>query len=136
LSDYAKSVLRSSDFNPTSGVTSEIVALKGTLWNGSERTTKNIRAEAEKRGLTKPNAEVACLIREMFSDKELEAMGIWWIVTMHEPINDSDGGPILLYADRSGDGCWLSTDYGYPGHGWGDNGSFAFVVSQVSATTL
>jgi len=29
----------------------------------------------------------------MFSDDELKAMGLGWIVAMHEPINDSGGVP-------------------------------------------
>ncbi|MBU2109724.1 hypothetical protein KKB71_02085, partial [Patescibacteria group bacterium] len=90
VSDWAKSILRSPDFKPTS-VTTEIVVFKGRLFSDSNRTTKNIRAEAERRNLAKPNAETACLIREKFSDKEIESMELWWIVTMHDPIKDSDG---------------------------------------------
>ena len=133
VSDYAKSVLRSSDFKSTNGVTYNIAVLKGMLFQDSERVTKNIRAKADRRKLTKPNAEVACLIREKFTDKELEAMGFWRIVAMHEPINDSNGVPRLLFADRDGGGRWLSTACGRPGDGWGRGSGFAFVVSQVSA---
>ncbi|MEK7636692.1 MAG: hypothetical protein AAB362_03325, partial [Patescibacteria group bacterium] len=75
-------------------------------------------------------AELACLIREKFTDKEIEAMGLWYIVAMHEPINDSDGGPSLLGADRYGDGRWLSAYYGRPGIGWSRDYGFAFAVSQ------
>ena len=131
IGDYAKSMLRSKDFKPTKGVTYEIAVLKGTLFEDNDRITSKIRAEADKRKLTKPNAEVACLIREMFSDKELEAMGLWWIVAMHEPIKDSDGDPRLLLADRSDDGRRLFACYGSPGHGWSRGNGFAFVVSQV-----
>lgn len=131
LSDYAKSVLRSPDFKPTSGVTTEIAILKGMLFEDNDRITKKIRAEADKRKLTKPNAEVACLIRENFSDEEIEAMGLWWIVAMHEPIKDSIGDPRLLDADRYGGGRWLCAYCGKPGSRWGRESGFAFVVSQV-----
>jgi len=114
-------------------VTYEIAVLKGMLFEDSNRVTKKIRAEADKRGFTTPNAEVACLIREQFSDDELEAMGLWWIVTMHEPIKDSDGVPSLLGAHRLGDGRWLGAYCACPGSGWGRDDGFAFVVSQVSA---
>jgi hypothetical protein len=133
ISDYAKSILKSSDFVPTSGTITEIAVLKGMLWNDNKRITKNIRAEADNRSLTKPNAEVACLIREKFSDKEIEAMGLWWIVAMHKPIKDSVGDPSLLYASRSVDGLWLHTAYVRPGYGWGRGRGFAFVSSQVGA---
>ena len=131
IGDYAKSMLRSKDFKPTKGVTYEIAVLKGMLFEDNERITSKIRAEADKRKLTKPNAEVACLIREMFSDKELEAMGLWWIVAMHEPIKDSDGDPYLLLADRNDDGRWLHAFYDYPVGRWGRGDGFAFVFSQV-----
>ena len=115
VGDYAKSVLRSKSFKPTSGITYEIAVLKGELFSDSDRTTKTIRKEAKNRKLSTPNAEVACLIREKFSDKELEAMGLYWIVAMHESIKDSGGGPRLLSADRGDDGSWLCTSYGNPG---------------------
>jgi len=132
VGNYAKSLLRSADFKPTGGVTTEIAVLKGMLFNDSDRITKKIRAAADSRQLTKPNAEVACLIREMFPDKELEAMGLVYIVTMHEPIKNSGGGLGLLGVDRGGDGRWLYTYYDNPSYRWDQTVGFAFVVSQVS----
>jgi len=132
VSDYAKSVLRSKSFKPTSGITYEIAVLKGELFSDNERITKNIRKEAKNRKFSTPNAEVACLIREKLSDKELEAMGLYWIVAMHEPIKDSDGDPALLSANRNDDGSWLDTGYGNPDDEWDRGNGFAFVVSQVS----
>lgn len=133
VSDYAKSVLGSPHFKPTSGVTCEIAILKGMLFEENDRITKKIRVEADKRKLTKPNAEVACLIRENLSDEEIRAMGLTWIVAMHEPIENSDGDPSLLDVDRGDDGRWLSACYGEPGGGWDRGDGFAFVVSQVGA---
>lgn len=129
IGDYAKSVLRSPDFKSTSGVTTEIAILKGMLFEGNDRITKKIRAEADKRKLTKPNAEVACLIRENLSDEEIEAMGLWWIVAMHEPIKDV-GALILLSANRDGEGRWLSANWGDPDRRWDRGFGFAFVVSH------
>ncbi|MDP3004302.1 MAG: hypothetical protein Q8N43_02240 [Candidatus Azambacteria bacterium] len=134
IGDYTKSVLRSSDFKPTNGVTTEIAVLKGTLFADNNRITKKIRAEADKRKLEKPNAEVVCLIREMFTDEEIEAMGLWWIVAMHEPIKDSDGGPYLLRAHRRGDGRWLDAYCAGPDYRWcRSEGGFAFAVPQVGS---
>ncbi len=141
ISDYTKRVLRSPDFKPTSGVTTEIAVLKGMLFKGNDRITKKIRTEADRRGWTKPNAEIACLIREMFSDKELEAMGLRWIVTMHRPIKDFVGYPNLLDAsrgggddaNRGGGGRWLDACYDNPDNGWHRGFGFAFAVSQVPA---
>jgi hypothetical protein len=133
VGDYAKQVFCSPDFKPTSGVTIEIVILKGTLFEYNYiRTAKHIHAEANKRKLDKPNAEVACLIREKFTDEEIKAMGLYWIVVMHEPINDSDDNPIFLRVDRGGSGNWLYA-YFEPDDGWGSESGFAFVVSHVSS---
>jgi len=131
LSDDAKSVLRSSDFKPTKGVIYEVAVLKGMLFNDSERVTKKIRIEAEQRTLSTPNAEIGCLIRDKFSDEEIKAMGLAWIVTMHDPIAASDGNQRLLSADRYGGGFWLSADWVGPGYKWRRRDGFTFVVSQV-----
>ena len=132
VGDYAKSVLRSKDFKPTNRIIYEITVLKGELFSDSDRITKTIRKEAKNRKLSTPNAEVACLIREKFSDKELEAMGLYLIVTMHEPIKDSGGFPRLLSAIRSGSGSWLDTHYDNPDNEWLRGSGFSFVVLQVS----
>ncbi len=134
LSSYAKNVLLSDDFKPTKDVVYEIAVLTGGMWNDNDRITKNIRAEADKRNLEKPNAEAGCLIRDTFTDEEIEAMGLMWIVTMHEPIKDADGGPSLLGTDRSGGGGWLDAYYGRPDSEWGRANGFAFAVSQVSSS--
>lgn len=129
---YAKSVLRSKKFTSSTAGTYEIVILKGSLFEDNDRMTSNIRAKADGMGLVKPNADIACLIREQFSDKEIEAMGLWWIVAMHEPIKDSDGDPSLLSAHRVVDGRWLHACRGYPGRRWDREDGFAFLVPQVS----
>jgi hypothetical protein len=139
VGDYAKQVLRSPDFKPTNSVTTEVAVPKGMLFEDQSRITKNIRAEAyagtftQGRKLFDPNAELACLIREKFTDKDIEAMGLWWIVAMHEPIKDFDGDPNLLYADRHGDGRWLLAYYDDPDDGWDRGCGFAFAASQVSS---
>lgn len=131
IGDYARQVLRRASEAPTSGVTYNIVVRPGKKI--SDRITKKIRAAADKKGWVKPHWEVACLIRDTFTDEQLEQMGLWYIVTMHEPIKDSGGGPDLLSAYRGGDGRWLSASYGEPDDYWGDSGGFAFVLSQVGA---
>ena len=133
LSKWAKDVLLSPDFKSTNGVTTEVAVLRSMLFEDNDRITSKIRTEADKRKLTKPEAELGCLIRDMFTDAEIEAMGLVWIVAFHEPIKDSGGGPSLLSASRRGDGPWLSADYVGPGSGWYRGDGFAFAVSQVSS---
>lgn len=133
VGDYAKQVLRSPSFVPTSGVTTKVAVLRDCLFEDQSRITLKIRAEADKRKLGKPNAEVSCLIREKFTDKEIKVMGLIWIVAMHEPINNSVGGPRLLSASRGGSGQWLGACCVPPGAEWALGDGFAFAVSQVRA---
>jgi hypothetical protein len=124
--DYTKQLLCLQNFKPTTGVTTEVAVLKGMLFEGN-RITKKIRAEAKKRKLSKPNAELACLIRDKFTDKEIEAMGLWWIVAMHEPISGSGGDLSLLGAHCLGGGRWLDACGSRPDSRWDRGVGFAFV---------
>ena len=58
-------------------------------------------------------------------------MGLWYIVAMHEPINDSDGDPLLLHANRHDFGRWLRAYYDRPDDRWYRGHGFAFAVSQA-----
>lgn len=130
LSKSAKDLLLSKDFKVTTGVVYTIAVLKGNLFTDNNRIIKKIRSEAAKRKLATPNAEVACLIREMFSDDEIKTMGFIWIVTFHKPIKDSDGALRLLGTIHSGGNSWLNARYGNSeDSGSGDN-DFAFEVSR------
>lgn len=132
IGDYARQVLRRASEAPTDGVTYNIVVRPGKKISDSDRITKKIRAVADKKGWLKPHWEVACLIRDTFTDEQLEQMGLWYIVTMHEPIKDSGGDPILLGSYRDADGRWLYSSDGRPGSSWDDGGGFTFAVPQVS----
>ncbi|MBU6231775.1 MAG: hypothetical protein KGI45_01555 [Patescibacteria group bacterium] len=132
LSDYARNVLRRASEAATNGVAYHIVVRPGSKISSRDRITKKIRAHATEKGWKTPHWEVACLIRDTFTDEQLEKMGLWWIVTMHGPITDSGGDPNLLHSFRGGGGRWLVADCGRPDDEWGDRGGFAFVVPQVS----
>jgi len=132
IGDYARSVLLSPDFKPSAVGPAKIAVLMGESFSDEDRITAKIRTEADKQKFTKPNADLACVIREMFSDREIEDMGLWRIVAMHEPIKVSDGSPDLLGANRRDDGGWLDAYYGKPDDCWSRDNGFAF-VSQVSS---
>ena len=132
INDYAKQLLLSEDFKPRKkGSVHQIEVIKGEFFSNENRTTSNIRQEADKRKLSKPNAEVACLIRDLFTGKEIRKMGLCWIVTIHEPIKDSHGYLSLLSVCSDGDVPCLRAFYGVPGCRWDREDGFAFVSSQV-----
>lgn len=131
VSRSAQSVLCSESFKPTNGITYEIAVLKGELFSNNERIASKIRKDAKNRNLTMPNAEIACLIREKFSDKDLKDMGLCWMIIMHKAIKDCDSSPVLLGVDRNGDGFWLGASCDESDRKWALNNGFVFVISQI-----
>lgn len=132
VGDWAEKALNPKSFRPTTGVTSKIAVLPGSLFADNDRITKKIRAEGDRRKLKhgkKINAEVACLIREKFTDDEIKQMGLLWIVVMHKPIV-VDGASELLAAGAGDGGPYLDAYHGDPDDGWSRGGGFAFLVPQ------
>ncbi|MEK7607572.1 MAG: hypothetical protein AAB484_01415 [Patescibacteria group bacterium] len=132
LSEYAEGLLQSSDFKPTTGIVHRLAILSAKFWSDSERITRTIRAEGKKRKWNELNPEAICILRENFSDEDLEKMGFWYIVGIHEPI-EVYGGPHFLYAYRRDDGRWLLTYWAYPDHYWQDGSAFAWSLPQVQS---
>lgn len=132
---HAGQVLLSPDFKPTNGVTTEIVVMRAPIFSSDLRVMKNVLAKASKGKYVTPNFEVACLIRFKFTDKEIEDMGLWGIVTIHEPIKGSDGGQDLNYAFRDAGGRWLYPYDGRIGFSCFDVRGFAFVDPNANILT-
>lgn len=128
LSDEAKFVLTSPEFTRTpSGHEMQIAVLTGELFVDNERTTENARTQARLRELVTPNTDIACLVRKMFSNEEMEAMGLNWIVGMHIPIQ----GPIkpqLVGALQYNHELRLGSCFDEPSNKWARRNGFAFVV--------
>lgn len=130
VGDYAAQLLSGKKFVATKGVTYRLAIIKGEEFEDSERVTENIRAEANRRGYVTPSAEHAPLLRECISDEEIEAMGLCWLIVMHEPIKGADGDPGLLGLNRRGGGRWLSAFWDDPGYRWNRGNGFVFLVPQ------
>ena len=81
-----------------------IVIVLGKEMDGDKKfTTDDVSKKAEGLGLIKPNPEVGCLIREMFTDEQIESMGLKRIVVMHDPIMvEGDGERIGLHSYDGG----------------------------------
>ncbi len=134
----AASVLVSPDFVcAEKGVKYAVAILPGRLFSARKnRTATNIQAEADRRGLIKPNTDLACLIRRSFSDEDIQAMGFRSIIVMHEPIL-ADGSLCVLGVDSDGasDGPFWATyelgTYSYddpPDDPWDREHGFAYIV--------
>jgi hypothetical protein len=133
VGDYAKSMLRSEDFKPSAPGTYKVVILAGLFFeNDDRRITEDILDKVVEIGFVRPNPDIGCLLRELFTDSDINKMGLRWIVTMHEPIIAHDGEPSFLGIDCYEDGRWLCAFDGSPYHKWSRDGGFAFLVPQVS----
>ncbi len=100
--------------------------------SASERSTANLRKLGEKYGYEKPLAGIIPRIREVLSDEQMKALGIWYVAALHDPIKDSDGSPSALRVNRYDDGRWVGADWGDPVPGWRVAGAFAFPVPASS----
>jgi hypothetical protein len=132
LTDDAKDVLLSPDFKPTKGVVYSIVVYKGKVFTGCDRTANTVFNKAENQKFSKSHPEVACLIRDKFSDEDMEVMGLDWIYTMHEPIKDSRGDFRLLRSGRVGDGNWFDATFTSNDRVLETDCGFALVESQIT----
>ena len=137
LSNWAKSCLLSTK-KDSYDKKHRLVAnqlYKVALMPGKEIPDANRTADAlrkrgmEKYGYGKPQGGLIPRIRESVSDKQMEEMdGAWYIAGLHDPIEDSDGDPGVLSADRGVGGRRLTAGWDAPGNQWYDGGLFAFPV--------
>jgi hypothetical protein len=123
---HDEGLLLSKNFKATKGVTYNVVIYKGKLWSKNDRTSDNIKSRAAYASLAYPSLEIACLIREKISDKEIDAMGLSSIVIMHEPIKASKD-MLYLVVHHDDFGSWLDTIHFSSGDLWDESCGFAFI---------
>lgn len=139
LSDFAKDILAKPDYDQhhrlEAGKEYKMVLVYGKeIRKDQQRTTANLKAlacrELGEQAVQGLKGELALLIREKFTNAELEVMGLWYIAVLHDPIIDSDGYPGVLSVSRRG-GCesWVGADCGHSVGSWDDCGAFAFFAS-------
>ncbi|HEY9585324.1 MAG TPA: hypothetical protein VJJ02_01890 [Candidatus Paceibacterota bacterium] len=130
VSPNAKSMLFSRRFKPTNDVQSNVAVLRGMLFQDNYRTMGRIIAQSELRKLRTLNAEVACLICEMFTNAEIKNMGLARIIAMHVPLNDMNGLPHLLCVGHMADKHSLYERSGGSGDLHDRDSGFAFAAPQ------
>lgn len=136
ISDWAEQLLDSPDYVPCEkNKVYNLTILPGKLFSDAGRTMKNARVAGDRRGLIHGKnlpTEIGALIRLNFTNDEIEQMGFKWLITIHESVEDSDGGPGLLSTGRDGGGSWLSAGWDGPESQWLRESGFVFLASQVS----
>lgn len=131
VSEYAQDIILSKEFNASrakKGAELNIAIVPHREIFDSYETTQKIRDWGAEKGYVAPTPEVALLVREAFSNEEIEALGFWYIVTLHDPITDRDGGPRVLRARRHGGGRWLGACWDRPDGRWDAGGASVLSV--------
>ena len=113
-----------------SGQVYKPVVIKGEEFEDDERITSNIRKVVAGMKCLTPPWWLAPLLREAMSDEEIEALGLDWLIVMHEPITDSDGSLLLLGLNRFDAGRGLGAYDGYPTPRWFRRRGFVFLAPQ------
>ena len=132
VGDYAKQVLRSPDFEPTNGVTTEVAVLKG---RPSRTTTGSRRRSAPRPQAQAVQAERRALASSVRSSRTRRSKR--WVCGTSLPCTNPSTTPTAIRT------CWVravaavvagSTAYhGRPDGRWVVTDGFAFAVSQVSS---
>ncbi len=135
IGNHTKRALCSEDFMPTCSMRLEIEVLKGSMFLDNRRTLIHMGREAKKRGLCAADPEVACLIRDAFTDAMILRMGVRFIVVGHQPIAIPIFGDVLLGAGDVGEksGCWLGMVEYMPSTPFFAQDGIAFVKSCVKS---
>ncbi len=137
LSKWAKDVLSKADYDKKhrleDGKVYKLALVLGTEFSSdSERSTTDLKTfalrEIGEQAVIGLKGELALLIREKFTNTELELVGLWYIAVLHEPISDSGGGPSVLRSSRRA-GSFVHAPCDYPDKQWHDDGAFAFLAS-------
>lgn len=132
VGDYAKKLLRDAAFTTTTGTVYDLVVIKGEEFEtDAARTNEAIRVLAKSRGYLTPPIEVAPLLRESITDKEIEEMGLYALIVMHEPVAGAGGDPRLLGVGRHDGGQWLCAWRGRPQSQWDRDYGFVFLAPRT-----
>ncbi|MFH1454975.1 MAG: hypothetical protein ABIF22_01500 [bacterium] len=144
--ELTKMRLLFNDINHVKEKIYKIAVIKGEYFSDQDRIMTKIVKEAIKRGFEIPNPEIACFIREKFSDEQIRMMGFGQanligqvyglgIVTMHKKLSDFHSpfgiseGVLCTYSSTTGS-SYLESNWFEPTDGWSSNTGFAFVVSK------
>jgi len=131
ISDCEIQMLCDKNFIATTGVTHKLVLIKGEEFEDDDRITSKVRAEAQRRGYLAPPAEVAPLLRELITDKDIERTGLFSLTVMHEPLVGARGLPHLLSVSRYDTGRLLMSYYGRPELEWARVHGFVFLAPSA-----
>jgi hypothetical protein len=108
MESWVKDLLGIKNLRPTTGVTYDVVILRGKLLD--DISNANIFSKANSHGLSRSNTESLCLIRDKFSDDDLEDLGLRFVVSISRNVLGHENYPELNFAGRHDIGRWMICD--------------------------
>ena len=138
VGDKAKTILKSSNFKATSGITIYIaILLEIKLFSKKSSTMdKEVDAKAFKYGFSKPNIEISCLILEQLKNR-VKKMGLCGINIMHNLVKtQNEEKYFMCNIDTTMNRLRISNNFLHTtteGPGFFRATGFAYVASQVNA---
>lgn len=125
VSESAQDILLS--LKATSNVHYQVVILKGAMFFTISPNEDNVIREAKLRSLKPCNLELACLIREKFSNEELLSMRLNELKVMHIPEAFVGMKWLLNICSCDNNKIDLDATPYYPDMCWHDSSSFVFI---------
>jgi hypothetical protein len=128
--DRAKEIVLSEEFLPSKkDAKYNVVIIKGDSFCHQDVKRRRVLAEAKRRGYKIPPFELACLIRDKFTNGDIELLGLRKIIVMHKPpAKKHDNDWCLLSIDTAFENfeCLGHDEFGPEDCGQDDRG-FAFI---------
>lgn len=125
-----ENILRSKQFEPTKGITTEIAVVTESILSTSHHTLLQIKSAAKEKGMMgNLNLEIACLIRDSITREDILKMGLLYLVVMHRPVVDG-GTSFYLAVCGNHEAEYLATAADSRYYRWGQGYGFAFTLSS------
>jgi hypothetical protein len=135
---HAGKTLLSPDFFDSSWadrITTELAVVLGFRFTHEERVTSSLIAFGVDQGWHRPAPDVACLIRDKFTDKQLAAMGVGKALNvLCKPLVPIPGeDPVILSVNRTSTGGMLGAPCGKDDGTWIPQDAFCWEVKSYPA---
>jgi hypothetical protein len=114
---------------PTTGPIYRSPIIMGTEFSDDNRSSSQVRKEAERRGYRTMPFEAARIFHEALSDEDLVLLGLCTLIGMCDPAFDRN--LFLIGRDYVRNGHAVGAGLGRPNDMWGYGCGFAFLAPQV-----
>lgn len=133
VSGFARSMLESHTFYPTTGInTLNVAILKGEIFKPGFSFVSNVFDQAIRRMFLVPSADLACYLLKNFSSGDMKSIGVEKVLIMSRTIEDHEGDSCYFRIIWNDDGPRLEAHKHDEGVEFDPSYSFAFYDLEES----